>query len=1283
MVLKSTKHYLILLFVIFLNFFGSQSATCQNTEHFPLLDKVFYRYEILKINAQDVYQQVKSTRNNSSVKLILNDRTEWNMVLENSGIIAPDYIATEATEAGIIKKTGTTALPMQGYVEGAPGSSVSLTFNEDFIYGFIKLGTVSYYIEPLYHYITGGARNNFVLYSVNDIIPTEEKTCGYDKYIKEEQRIKSSDQFNAGSRMPGGCKLLKYCTASDWLMVQGYGNSQGVQNHNIGVLNNVQTNYTSSFADELRFQLTEQWVSSCSTCDPWPSSTDPNILLNSFTSWAVGGFSAPHNVASLWSRRDFDGSTIGLAWVGVLCTPNRYHVLQDFSTNADLKRVMTAHEIGHNLNASHNTGIMAPTVSNTNVWSSISVSEINAHYMSASCLQNCPSSSPPTPDFLYNVLNNCTPAYVQFTNQSTNANSVSWTFPGGTPATSTQQNPLVFFTTGGTINVTLSATNTAGTSSLTLPVTVNILPVPVSNFIYNAAGTVVSFIYTGSGGSSYLWNFGDNTPNSNSQNPTHAYSQNGNYTVSLTVSNSCGSHTVSYVVSIFVVPAPNFTANPTSGCQPRTVVFTNQTNNATSYFWSFPGGNPGTSTETNPVVIYNTPGLHNVTLQAFNDAGNNTVVKNNFINISPQPTAGFTFAQSGPSVFFTNQGLNGSTFAWNFGDGSSSTEANPVHGFNDNGVYTVTQTVTNVCGNVSSTQQVTIALPPVASFVPAANDTICKGQSVLFQSTSGFSPTSLLWTFEGGTPSSSTSPNPVVTYNQSGVFDVTLVATNANGTTTSNFNDLIIVNDKPQVSFSQIGDELTIYFTQNVVNGTNATWNFGDGQTSNAVNPTHSYALQGTYTVSLTDNNQCGITTFTRDILVQLLPTAGFTSDVTEACSPSGIQFTSQSSPSVTEWAWTFEGGTPSTSDLRNPFVTYDQPGTYNVSLTVTNASGQSTLSLDDYISIITIPSTTFADTVIENKILLENTAPEAKSSLWHIFNDNISITFDSIAVNYRAPSNGLYYVVLTNRNQCGQSISDTISLYVNAYPESSFSYNNGGAACVLSKVNFESSSTNATEFYWTFDGGQPATSTLKNPDVEFALSGTHIVTLIVGNHLGQDTLTTAVTIDEKPISDFEYAISNLSNVNFEYTGTGASDYEWLFGDGTFSTESNPTHIYNLSGSYNVILISSNDCGRDTIERTIVTIGSGSNDLNAITNLTVSPNPSTGEFAINISTEISGLWNLTVSDILGRIIYSNRIFVNKNNNLHLLDMSNDAGGLYILTLNNENARVSRKILIAK
>ncbi len=92
-------------------------------------------------------------------------------------------------------------------------------------------------------------------------------------------------------------------------------------------------------------------------------------------------------------------------------------------------------------------------------------------------------------------------------------------------------------------------------------------------------------------------------------------------------------------------------------------------------------------------------------------------------------------------------------------------------------------------------------------------------------------------------------------------------------------------------------------------------------------------------------------------------PVANFTSDVTEVVEKGDVQFTDTSTvpaggPAITQWSWQFEGGTPATSTLQNPLITYNTPGDYDVSLTVTNADGNDTKSVPDYITVTVTPPT-------------------------------------------------------------------------------------------------------------------------------------------------------------------------------------------------------------------------------------------------------------------------------------------------------------------------------------
>jgi Zn-dependent metalloprotease len=151
-------------------------------------------------------------------------------------------------------------------------------------------------------------------------------------------------------------------------------------------------------------------------------------------------------------------------------------------------------------------------------------------------------------------------------------------------------------------------------------------------------------------------------------------------------------------------------------------------------------------------------------------------------------------------VYFTDQSQAASSWSWDFGDGGTSTEQNPTHTYIAMGNYTVTLTAANQFGSDTEikTNYITgtAPQPPIADFTASATD-INIGNSVQFTDLSLENPTSWSWTFKGGTPTTCTEQNPTVTYNTIGTFDVTLVATNAQGSDTETKVDYITVSVKP------------------------------------------------------------------------------------------------------------------------------------------------------------------------------------------------------------------------------------------------------------------------------------------------------------------------------------------------------------------------------------------------------------------------------------------------------------------------------------------------------
>lgn len=321
----------------------------------------------------------------------------------------------------------------------------------------------------------------------------------------------------------------------------------------------------------------------------------------------------------------------------------------------------------------------------------------------------------PVPIITANVVSGSAPLTVQFMDNSTHSPTAwAWTFGDG--GWSTSQNPVHTYTSNGTFDVSLTATNEGGSNSTTKSgyITVS-TTAPVASFKADVTkGTVpfaVQFTDTSTNTpTSWHWYFGDGSE-STAQNPEYTYKNFGTYDVTLIATNSGGSYTTTksgFITVAVAVAAPvaSFKADNTSGAYPFKVKFTDKSSNSpTSWTWDF--GDGSQSTSMNPSHTYADAGTYDVTLTVKNDGGTDTETQTGYIQVTApvaKPTAGFTAnITSGASpllVQFTDTSTNSPTsWLWNFGDGNLSSSQNPMHTYSSVGNYSVSLKATNSGGS--------------------------------------------------------------------------------------------------------------------------------------------------------------------------------------------------------------------------------------------------------------------------------------------------------------------------------------------------------------------------------------------------------------------------------------------------------------------------------------------------------------------------------------------------------------------------------------------------------
>ncbi len=558
-----------------------------------------------------------------------------------------------------------------------------------------------------------------------------------------------------------------------------------------------------------------------------------------------------------------------------------------------------------------------------------------------------------------------------------NTDSYFWNYTGS-DVTITQVNPGDNFitvdfgpsATSGDLEVYGTNTNCPNPSPTSLlPITIG----PPQTAIADFSGTptsgetplLVNFTDLSTGSiDSWLWGFGDGNTSTN-QNPINTYNTIGTFTVSLTVTDINGSDSetkTDYITVTAPVIIPQFDADVTSGEVPLIVSFTDQSiGNNISWLWDF--GDENSSTDQNPIHIYNDPGTYTVRLTISDSYSSQTEIKTDYITVSiPLLIAEFegtpTTGNIPFDVSFTDLSTgNNLSWLWDFGDGNTSAEQNPIHTYDGIGVFTVSLTITDAYGSTTETKSDYItSSPPIltAEFTgdPVSGDSPLE---VVFSDISVGSPTSWLWEFGDG--STSTEEDPIHVYMDEGEYTVSLTITDQYGSDIETKNNYItvavIVANFDAVPTSGNVPLIVTFGDLSTGDIDSWYWDFGDGETSSFQLPVHTYNLAGDYNVSLIVLGPAGSDTLLKENYINVTvpaPIADFSASPTIGDAPLLVTFTDLSTGEIDSWEWDF--GDDNTSSEQNPIHEYLSPGNFTVSLIVEGIGGSNKIIMEDYILI-------------------------------------------------------------------------------------------------------------------------------------------------------------------------------------------------------------------------------------------------------------------------------------------------------------------------------------------
>lgn len=821
----------------------------------------------------------------------------------------------------------------------------------------------------------------------------------------------------------------------------------------------------------------------------------------------------------------------------------------------------------------------------------------------------------PSSDFTFT--SQCDGTAIPFTDQSApfgNSTINVWNWDFGEGNTSTQQNPTHTYGTSGTYTVSLGITSSDG-CSVTSTQDVLVYENPTAGFTFNEAceGDATDFwdVSTLTVGTitSYSWDFGDGNTSS-IQNPTNAYSTLGVYDVQLTLTTTDGcSGSITQQVGMYPLPEADFSF--ADACLDTDFQFTDEstvlTGSVDSWNWDFGDGN--TSTVQDPTNLYASDGTFQVTLTATTDH-NCTDTKTQAVTVHPLPVADFTNTTVCALIDMdytdastvTSGSITG--WQWYFGDGNTSTFQNPTNLFATGGTYTSSLIVTTALGCEDSVAiDVTVYPKPDAEFSPVD---ACLNDENIFIDQSAITGSTLTgwdWDF-GDNTGTSAAQYPIYLYSGSGQYTVELIATTADGCKDT-IEHPVQVYDLPtsDFTFTNICEDDSVRFTDTSTipsgNITGWAWDFGNGNTSTLQSPPYQgYPVDDIYPVSLIVSSGFGCSdTLEQTIEVYPVPVAAFAFD--SVCFPLEVQFTDLSDPNgsynVTNWQWTFSDG--QTSTQQSPSMDFGMPGTFAADLLISNAPGcKSSVSGGDAV-VHPLPQAVFPEglaTCLEDTIFFteESTIiPVTNDTIMH-WDWNFADGYTSTDIEpfhiYASPD--LYNVVLTVTTNHGCQNDQTNVVEIYPLPDVNF-IADPPQGCAPLHVQFIDQSTIPSPYMlstwkWTLGADSltanvPSPSIIYNPELDpmdVAQYGIDLIVTSTNGCVSDLTKPDYVTVYPKPVAKFAVnpEVRNIVNPKFEMTDLSTenvTNWDWSFGDGTYSSEQNPTHHYQAIGTYGIGLI--------------------------------------------------------------------------------------------------------------
>ncbi|GDX47822.1 hypothetical protein LBMAG25_06400 [Bacteroidota bacterium] len=516
--------------------------------------------------------------------------------------------------------------------------------------------------------------------------------------------------------------------------------------------------------------------------------------------------------------------------------------------------------------------------------------------------------------------------------------------------------------------------------------------------------------------------------------------------------------------------------------------------------------------------------------------------------------------------------------------------------------------------------------PPVVNF-NGSNNNGCPGITVTFSNQTIGQPDSYLWFFPGGSPSTSTLPNPTVTYNLLGTYDVTLIAGNTFGFDTLTLSNYVNVNTNGTTMFWSEGFESASTFNDinwNIVSTSNVNWELFDGVAGNGT------STKAPRVNIFSNQNDAGAR-------------YGLVTPPLDFSNHSNVQM---------NFKHAYRRRVTTITDSLFVFVSVDGGNTFPFKLLAKGENGQGTLATSNVTTTNWVPS---------------------QSTQW-CFNDNTPGCFSvdlsdfdglsDVRVKFEVLSNGNNNMYLDDVELIGQCQEPQL---VAPVAEINISKT---VACIGETITISDASANTPiNWQWSLTGGNPSSSNQPAFTTTFSDSGTYDITLIVTNFAGADTLTLLGAVTIYPVPETPV----VTQSNDTLFSSASSGNQWYFNNNPIIGATNSFLIPSNNGNYSVIVTNAYSCA--SVSNSYNFIKSGLASLNGQNIFNLYPNPANS--SITIETGSNGKYTFELTDALGRIVTT----VEFNNRTTTFNISNLPSGIYAASIVTDGKRITKKLVV--